>query len=79
NDSQGLESLDEMVTEFQTWGEAFTPAPVGFQFGYQADKVWWRELADPPTEIGERILETVPNTEGLYWVDFTVFDLFPPQ
>ena len=79
DDSQGLESLDEMVTEFQTWGEAFTPAPVGFQFGYQADKVWWRELADPPTEIGERILETVPNTEGLYWVDFTVFDLFPPQ
>jgi hypothetical protein len=21
----------------------------------------------------------VPNTEGLYWVDFTVLDLFPPR
>ena len=79
DDSQGLESLDEMVAEFQAWGESFNPAPVGFQYGYLSDKNWWKELTDPPEAIGNAILEAVPNVEGLYWVDFTVFDIFPPQ
>jgi hypothetical protein len=70
---------EEIVAEFQAWGEAFTPAPVGFQFGYLADKNWWQEHADPPGDIGQAILESIPNTEGLYWVDFTIFDIFPPQ
>jgi len=79
DDSQGLNSLEDMVAEFQTWGEYFTPAPVGFQYGYLSDKNWWKELADPPREVGDAILEAVPNVEGLFWVDFTVFDIFPPQ
>jgi hypothetical protein len=79
DDSQGFESLEQMIAEFKVWGEAFTPAPVGFQFGYRSDKAWWSEFADPPTEIGNAILEAVPNTESLYWVDFTVFDIFPPE
>ncbi len=36
-----------------------------------------RQLDDPPGDIGRAILDRVPNTEGLYWVDFTVLDLFP--
>jgi hypothetical protein len=79
DDSQIFESLDQMITEFKKWGEYFAPSPVGFQFGYPSDKHWWKELDDPAKEIGGRILEVVPNTEGLYWVDFTVFDLFPPK
>lgn len=78
DDSQGLESLDAMVDEFKLWGEAFAPAPVGFQYGYRSDKVWWKEFNDPPAEIGNSLIESIPNTEGLYWVDFTVFDIFPP-
>ena len=78
DDSQGFDSLEKMTAEFQAWGEAFYPAQVGFQFGYPQDKQWWRELNDPPKEIGEAILEVVPNCEGLYWVDFTIFDIFPP-
>ena len=34
DDSQIFPSLDAMVAEFRRWGEAFAPAPVGFQFGY---------------------------------------------
>ena len=78
DDSQGLESLDAMVAEFQDWSKAFAPAPVGFQYGYLSDKVWWKVLDDPPAEIGNGLIEAIPNTEGLYWVDFTVFDIFPP-
>jgi len=79
DDSQGFESLDQMIAEFILWGEAFAPAPVGFQYGYRSDKPWWSELPDPPADIGTAILAAVPNTESLYWVDFTVFDIFPPE
>jgi hypothetical protein len=79
DDSQGFESLDAMLEEFKTWGKAFEPAPVGFQYGYFSDKAWWNELNDPPGDIGKLLIENIPNTEGLYWVDFTVFDIFPPD
>jgi hypothetical protein len=78
DDSQQFESLDQMVDEFAEWGRAFAPAPVGFQYGYPGDRAWWKALADPPGDIGRRILEAVPNTEALFWVDFTVLDVFPP-
>lgn len=78
DDSQILPSLDAMVEEFAEWGRAFAPAPVGFQYGYESDRSWWKQLEDPPADIGRRILDAVPNTEGLYWVDFTVLEVFPP-
>ena len=78
DDSQILPSLDAMVDEFAEWGRAFAPAPVGFQYGYESDRPWWSKLDDPPGDVGRAILERVPNTEGLYWVDFTVLELFPP-
>ena len=78
DDSQILPSLEAMVDEFAEWGRVFAPAPVGFQYGYPSDRPWWSELDDPPGDIGRAILDRVPNTEGLYWVDFTVLDLFPP-
>jgi len=78
DDSQGFSSMDAMVEEFTEWGEAFAPAPVAFQYGYDSDRKWWQELDDPPGEIGEQILNAVPNTEGLYWVDFTLLQVFPP-
>jgi hypothetical protein len=78
DDSQILPSLDSMVDEFAEWGRAFAPAPVGFQYGYESDRPWWSKLDDPPGDVGRAILDRVPNTEGLYWVDFTVLDLFPP-
>jgi hypothetical protein len=78
DDSQILPSLEAMVDEFAEWGRAFSPAPVGFQYGYPSDRPWWSKLDDPPRDVGQAILKRVPNTEGLYWVDFTVLDLFPP-
>ena len=79
DDSQQFPSLEAMAAEFASWGRAFDPAPVGFQFGYPADEPWWGELDDPPTSLGEAILEGTPNTESLFWVDFTALDVFPPE
>lgn len=79
DDSQILPSLEAMVDEFAEWGEAFAPAPVAFQYGYPSDQQWWSKLEDPPGDIGRAIVSRVPNVEGLYWVDFTVLELFPPQ
>jgi hypothetical protein len=78
DDSQMFESFDSMVNEFADWGKAFAPAPVAFQFGYYSDRTWWKELADPPAEIGKAIVEAAPNTEALFWVDFTALEVFPP-
>ncbi|MEW6368896.1 MAG: hypothetical protein AB1714_30065 [Acidobacteriota bacterium] len=79
DDSQTFPSMEAIIDEFALWGEAFAPAPVGFQYGYVSDRSWWEKLADPPGLIGRGILARVPNTEGLYWVDFTVLEVFPPR
>jgi hypothetical protein len=79
DDSQTFPSLDAMIAEFADWGKAFAPSPVGYQFGYRSDRAWWSTLEDPPRQIGERLVARVPNLEGLYWVDFTVLEVFPPE
>ena len=79
DDSQIYPSLDAMVDEFTEWARTFAPAPVAFQYGYLSDRPWWVKLDDPPAEIGRRILEVAPNTAGLFWVDFSVLEVFPPD
>ncbi|HEX6473671.1 MAG TPA: hypothetical protein VF114_01125 [Candidatus Limnocylindria bacterium] len=79
DDSQGHGSLSAMVSEFSAWGQAFNPAPVGFQYGYQSDNAWWKTLPDPPADIGNSLLTAIPNTRDLIWVDFTAYDIWPPE
>ena len=79
NYSQQFESFDQILSEFIEWGKTFAPAPVGFQYGYPADKLWWQDLQDPPKDIGQALLDNIPNTQGLFWVDFTIIEMFPPQ
>ncbi len=77
DDSQGLGSLSNMVSEFSAWGSTFAPSPVGFQYGYAGDKNWWSALADPPRDIGNALISAIPNTRDLVWVDFTAYDIWP--
>jgi hypothetical protein len=77
DDSQQFSDLDSMVEEFIAWGEAFAPAPVGFQYGYEDDEVWWGKLENLPHDIGQALLDRIPNTRGLYWVDFTMEQIWP--
>ena len=71
--------MDAMVDEFAQWGKTLASAPVAFQFGYPSDRPWWSQLKDPPKDMGTRILRVVPNTEALFWVDFSVLEVFPPN
>ncbi len=75
DDSQGFRSFDAMMTEFAAWGNAFKPYPVGYQFGYAADRAWWSKLSDPPATIGNGILSRNSNTSDLFWVDFTATEI----
>jgi hypothetical protein len=77
SDSQEFTSIEQMLTDFEAWGKAFSASPVGFQFGYTPDGAWWRQLADPPSAIGKAILARIPNTSDLYWVDFTMQEIWP--
>ncbi|MGQ9801350.1 MAG: hypothetical protein ACUVRL_06780 [Candidatus Saccharicenans sp.] len=79
DDSQIFQSLEEIVLEFARWARWFYPSPVGFQYGYPSDRPWWRQLPDPPGEIGRAILRVAPNTTDLFWVDFTMKEIWPDK
>ena len=77
NDSQQFTKLAQMQNDFEQWGKTFFPAPVGFQFGYPDDRTWWKQLGDPPMDIGKALLSSIPNTSDLIWVDFTMEEIWP--
>jgi len=79
DDSQGYTSLEEMTADFSNWGTFFDPAPVGFQFGYRADRKWWRNFDNPPAEIGKALIAAIPNTSDLVWVDFTAKEIWKQE
>jgi hypothetical protein len=77
SDSQQFTSLEQMLKDFEQWGNAFAASPVGFQLGYPTDGKWWRQLADPPSVIGKALLARIANTSDLIWVDFTMDEIWP--
>jgi len=77
DDSQDFSSLTSMVNEFKLWGNKFKPNKVAFQFGYQIDKNWWSLYADPIKTIGNSLFNAITNCYGVFWVDFSIEDVFP--
>ena len=77
DDSQQLGSLQNMTDEFKRWAKAFYPAKVSFQVGYESDKVWWGNFNNPSQAIGNAFVSEIENIEALFWVDFTVLEVFP--
>lgn len=69
--------FNAMVNEFKSWGQKFSPNKVAFQYGYKADTTWWKKLNDPPATIGNALIANIPNCYGLFWVDFTITQVFP--
>jgi hypothetical protein len=79
DDSQYFDNLGQMVNEFKDWANYFAPSKVGFQYGYDGDKHWWSAYDNPVLTIGEEILSKTTNTTGLFWVDFTLKETYPPK
>ena len=71
---------EDMMSEFTAWGAVFSPAPVGFQFGYEETCHGGARSQIRPKTIGNGILarkstNRIPGT--CYWVDFTAQDIWP--
>jgi hypothetical protein len=77
DDSQGFPSLNSMVNEFASWGNQFSPAAVGFQYGYPNDRPWWSTFDDPAGMLASTLDAAIPNTEAFFWVDFTIEEIAP--
>ncbi|MFA6618912.1 MAG: T9SS type A sorting domain-containing protein [Candidatus Neomarinimicrobiota bacterium] len=76
NFNWGSSPFNNMLNEFKSWGQRFAPNPVAFQYGYDADKNWWSEFSDPPKHISTQLDAQISNCRGLFWVDFTICDVF---
>ena len=79
DDSQGFGNLRKMVSEFKnSWAAKFPTSTLFFQVGYEADKKWWKRLANPPKDIGDAIDAAINGQPlGIIWVDFTLRDVLP--
>jgi hypothetical protein len=78
SDSQIFKKMDDMLEEFVVyWADYFKPNMVFYQFGYRSDKSWWQNLDNPPQEIGNTIARNISQNCGIFWVDFTLRDVFP--
>ncbi len=85
DDSQDFDSMNDMVNEFKYWGNYYKNNPVIYQFGYDSDvdsdgdndKDWWGNFDDPAKTIGDELFANISNCLGIYWVDFTIKDVFP--
>ena len=74
NDSQQFSSLKHMQEEFSAWAFTFSPCPVMFQIGYQADKRVWGKMENPAEELGKALQSQCMygNDLGIIWVDFSL-------
>lgn len=74
NDSQGMNSLLGLASPMARWASTFSPNPVMFQIGYAEDYSWWKDLTNPPLDMGTEILNQMSISDqpvGFIWVDFT--------
>jgi hypothetical protein len=78
SDSQEFDTYEDMLEDFEKWGQHFSDADVGFQYVYESDMPIWKSFADPAGQIGNDIINRIPNCRGLYLVDFTITDDFKP-
>ena len=71
SDSMGFKNWNQLMCDFRNWASIFKKSAVGFQFGYKKDLKWWKKQKNPPLDISRRIINDLPNTHYLFWVDFT--------
>ena len=78
-DGQEYNSIYALVQDFKWWGVHFAGSEVYYQIGYASDEEWWSRLSDPFQAISNRLYSEIPNCYGVYWVDFTLPTVYPPD
>jgi hypothetical protein len=48
-------------------------------FRHSSASGWWESPAGPARDIGQVLVDTVPNAFGLHWIDFTVRETSEPD
>ncbi len=76
-DGQVFTSLSQAQTYFTSWGNSFPNNPVGFYIGFPGDKTWWKNYQDPLYTIANMAFTNVKNAKGVYWVSFSIKDIYP--
>lgn len=76
-DGLNLRTLDRAESLFANWGKAFPNNSVGYYIGFQEDKAWWDAIDNPLYTLGSYIAENIPNAKGVYWVVYSIEDLYP--
>lgn len=71
SDSQMFNSEEEFMSDFNHWDSSYQNSITGYQYGYIKDKVWWKDKKNPPIDLGKRIINELPNSKFIFWVDFT--------
>jgi len=76
-DGEVLGSLSAARGYYTNWANAYPNNPVGYYIGFPSDKTWWRNYADPYKTIGDMALSCGNNVKGVYWVSFSIKDIYP--
>ncbi len=71
SDSQIFNSAEEFMDDFNNWDSSYGNSITGYQYGYPKDRIWWKDIKNPPVDLGKRIINELPNSKFLFWVDFT--------
>jgi hypothetical protein len=75
-DGLGASSLSNLNTYCVAWGKAFPNNPVGYYVGFTEDKKWWSAYSDPYYTCALNMFKNIPNTKGVYWVEFNIRDIY---
>ena len=76
-DSQDFGTFEQLASEMITyWANYFYPNTVFYQIGYDLDKHWWDKFEVPPRDFGLKLGERTKQDYGVFWVDFTIRNVF---
>jgi hypothetical protein len=69
-------NLNTLVSEHKAMENRFPNNPFGAQYGYPSDKKIWQGMSDPVKQIGSAIEDAIGRPISLFWVDFSIQQLY---
>jgi hypothetical protein len=69
-------NLNTLLSEHEAMANRFSNNPFGAQYGYPSDENIWSSMQDPVKQLGDAIQERVGKPISLFWVDFSIQQLY---